>query len=609
MSQMESGSPDDSDSESNVGMMPGPGLNAGTLTSLAVVSAIVVALYVARDVFVPIVLAVLLSFVLTPLVRLLRRARVPRVPSVLLAVLVALTLILSLGALIGIEAASTVADIPRYAAVIESKVTKLREATVDRMTNMIAQRLPRVSEQRPSEQPDKAGRPLPVEMHQPEPTPLELAERVLPPVALPLASVGVVFVVAIFILLQQNDIRERMIRLLGLRDLHRTARALDDAASRLARYLLAQLGVNAAFGVIVAVGLTMIGVPNPPLWGTLAALFRFLPYIGSVLCAALPIALAVAVDPGWQMAIYTALLFIVTEIVMGQFVDPLAFGRSTGLSPLSVVIAAIFWTWMWGPIGLPLSTPLTACLVVLGRHVKRLEFLDILLGDRPVLTPIERFCQCVLADNAADALEDAEDLISQQSLVDYYDNVAIEGLRLAAGDLAHDANSTALARRIERAMTVLIRELDGGDTGGDAAAATEERKVLCVASGDILDRIVADILARLLRERRVEAHVVSFGTTLDTLDHVDLREIGLIYVCGLDLSLHPARYRYVTRRVRRVAPDIPIIALLVPRSSPWPEREQSRRHIGVEQVAATLRDALAYQLIPNEPARPIHDAA
>src|SRR6185437_11140126 len=236
-------------------------------------------------------------------------------------------------------------------------------------------------------------KPIPVEVHEPDPTALQIAERIIAPVVDPLATTAIVFIVSIFIQLQREDLRDRLIRLFGSSDLHRTTVAMNDAARRLSRYFLTQLGINASFGVIIGTGLFLIGIPSPVLWGVLAMLLRFVPYIGSPLSAILPLTLAAAVDPGWHSMLWTAALYLVTEPIMGQVVEPLLYGHSTGLSPFSVVVAATFWTWLWGPIGLILSTPLTLCLVVLGRHVERLEFLDVLLGDRPALTPVESFYQ------------------------------------------------------------------------------------------------------------------------------------------------------------------------------------------------------------------------
>ena len=196
-----------------------------------------------------------------------------------------------------------------------------------------------------------------------------------------LIAAGIMFVVLMFILMQREDLRDRLIRLAGSNDLHRTTVAMDDAARRLSRYFVVQVGLNAAFGLVIGVGLYFIGVPNPVLWGIFSALMRFVPYLGAVLSALLPMALAAAVDPGWNMMIAVAILFVVLEPLTGQVFEPIFYGQSTGLSPTAVLVSALFWTWLWGPVGLLLSTPLTACLVVLGRHVERLWFLDVILGD------------------------------------------------------------------------------------------------------------------------------------------------------------------------------------------------------------------------------------
>ena len=271
------------------------------------------------------------------------------------------------------QVASLADDLPRYATVVTEKIERARGLTLGRMSEMIG----RVGDQvrqsaettaaTPGERasgaarpPSKAPamttaageeRPTPVLVQQPNPTPLEVAQRILSPIAAPLATTGVVFIVAIFILLERESLRDRMIRLFGARDLHRTTAAMDDAAHRLSRYFLSQLAVNAAFGVVIAGGLLAIGVPSPGLWGIVAALMRFVPYVGSFVAAAAPLALAAAVDPGWSMVAWTVALFVVCEGLMGQAIEPILYGHSTGLAPISIVIAAIFWTWLWGPIG------------------------------------------------------------------------------------------------------------------------------------------------------------------------------------------------------------------------------------------------------------------
>ncbi len=252
----------------------------------------------------------------------------------------------------------------------------------------------------------------------------------------PLATVGIVFVVLLFVLMQREDLRDRMIRLAGSSDLHRTTVAIDDAARRLSRYFVVQLALNAAFGVVIGIGLYVIGVPNPVLWAIFSALMRFVPYLGAVLSAILPMALAAAVDPGWNMMIAVAILFVVLEPLTGQVFEPIFYGQSTGLSPFAVLVSALFWTWLWGPVGLLLSTPLTVCLVVLGRHVEHLEFLDVLFGDRPALTPVQNFYQRILAGDSEEVLGHAELILQQCSLSSYYDEVVLKALELAARDAA-----------------------------------------------------------------------------------------------------------------------------------------------------------------------------
>ena len=215
--------------------------------------------------------------------------------------------------------------------------------------------------------------------------------------------------------------------------------------------------------MFVGVGLFFIGLPSPVLWGLLAALLRFIPYVGSITAAVLPIALAAAVDPGWSIALWTAGLFIVAEGVTGQFLEPVLYGSSTGLSPTAVIVVAIFWSWIWGPIGLILSTPLTLCLVVLGRHVRHLEFFDVLLGDRPALTPVEGLYQRLLAGDPDEILEQAETLLKGRALSSYYDDIALKALRLVASDISRGVVEDAQLEKIQEEMLGLIQDLEPHD--------------------------------------------------------------------------------------------------------------------------------------------------
>ena len=277
----------------------------------------------------------------------------------------------------------------------------------------------------------------------------------------PLETTALVVIFVVFILLQREDLRNRFIRLVGSKDLQRTTVAMNDAAGRLSRFFLVQTLVNATYGVIIGLALSLIGVPGPVLFGILAFLMRFVPYVGAIVAAAFPALLAAAVDPGWTMALETLALFILLESLVGNVVEPLLYGRNTGLSPIAVVVAATFWTWLWGPVGLVLSTPLTVCLVVIGRHVDQLSFLDVILGDAPVLSPVEHFYQRLLVGDGAEIADQAEQFLKTQPLIAYYDEVALNGLLMAQEDFSRgvldEAGQTRIRETIEEVIEDLVR--------------------------------------------------------------------------------------------------------------------------------------------------------
>lgn len=438
-----------------------------SLAPLAAAVVAVGALYLARDVLVPIVLAVLLAFVLAPLVGLFRRWRLGRSFSVIISVLLALGTVGLTGAVIGQQVASLAPDVPRYAEAIQHKAAALGKSSIGGLPGQIgriASRFETTPPPRPA--PDlgrQSSQPIPVEVHQPPETAWETAQRLLSPVLGPLETCLIVLVVAIFVLLQREDLRDRVIRLFGSSDLHRTTSAIDEAAGRLSRYFLTQLLLNGLFGCVIALGLYWIGIPSPLLWGLLAAMLRFVPYVGAFLAALPPLMLAIGAEPGWSFAIMTALLFLTAEPIMGYVVEPMVYGHSTGLSPLAVIVAAIFWTWLWGPIGLILSTPITLCLVVLGRHVPQLEFIDVLFGDRPALTPAESFYQRMLAGDEDEVHDQAVQMLKDRSLSSYYDQVVVEGLKLALIDRRRGALSRSGLHLIIESTRDLVESLAGHD--------------------------------------------------------------------------------------------------------------------------------------------------
>ena len=357
----------------------------------------VVALYFAREVFLPFAIAVLLSFALQPVVARLRRIGLPRVVAVITSVFFAFTIMLLFSLIVVLQLNELAREIPTYQSNIITKIRSLKEmgagnSSIERLSGVV-ERIGSEIGQLGGDTEPLAGAPkedpVLVEIFSPQ-QPIEMLAELITPLFGPLATSGLVIVVAIFMLLDREELRDRFIRLVGYSDLHRTTEALQDAGRRVSQYLLMQLVVNVTYGVPIGVGLWLIGVPNALLWGLLATVLRFVPYIGPFIAALLPLVLALAVAPGWSLVLWTAGLFLAMELVSNNVVEPLLYGSRTGLSPLAIIAAAIFWTWLWGPIGLVLSTPLTVCLVVLGRHVPQFEFLQVMLGNEPVLDPAER---------------------------------------------------------------------------------------------------------------------------------------------------------------------------------------------------------------------------
>jgi predicted PurR-regulated permease PerM len=608
-----------------------------TLTGLGVGVTVVAALYFGKDILLPITVAVLLSFVLSPLVGTLRRLRIPRAVAVVFSVGLALAIIGGVGALLGSQIVEVAGDLPLYQTTIEKKVDVLRSATLGRVAEFASRfrgtlgQAGQISPPPASPAGEQAARPeqspVPVEVRQPPPDPVALATRILTPVLHPLAAAAIIFIVAIFVLLQQDDLRDRVIRLFGSRDLHRTTLAMDDAARRLSRFFLVQLGINATFGVIIATGLYFIGLPSPLLWGIIAALMRFVPYIGSYVAAGVPILLAAAVDPGWSLTLWVAALFLLTEPIIGQLVEPMLYGRSTGLSPISVVISAIFWGWLWGPVGLILSTPLTLCLVVLGRHVEQLEFLNVLFGDRPALTRVENFYQRVLAGDPDEVQEHAEELLKEMSLSSYYDEVALKGLELAGRDLARGVLTRPQVERIKEAVTTLVTELADYDDVDpktvslakgpiDKSAAQDLPKhpapagavpeslelppkwrdtkpIQCIAGRGPLDDATATILAQLLEKHGLGADVVPHdAVSRNSIGGFKSEEVPMVCVCYLDMSRHTSPLRFLLKRLRQRVGDARLLVALWPADHPVMSDQKVKAALNADEYVNSLRDAV-----------------
>jgi predicted PurR-regulated permease PerM len=538
-------------------------------TDTAIIGVVVVAgLYFARDVLVPIALAVLLSFVLAPLVDRFIKLRLGRTTSVILAVALAFLLLSALGGVIGRQAAQLTDQLPTYQAVIAGKLETLRSSTlgahvVQRAADALQGFEKSTAAQPENSRPDggSGGRIMQVEVRERPPGPVQIVQSVIGALFPPLATAAVVVVFIVFILLQRSDLRDRLIRLVGSHDLHKTTEALDEAARRLSQYFLALTGINAAFGAAIGIGLYLIGVPNPALWGIVGAVLRFIPYVGAFIAVAIPMAIAAAVDPGWRMMVETALLYVVVEGLMGQVVEPRLFGHTTGMSPLAIIVAASFWTLLWGPPGLLLSTPITACLVVLGRHVESLNFIELLLGDRAPLTPVQSFYQRALSSDADEVIFQAEELLKTMPLLRYFQDVALPALAIAQRDAARGVLDRDRQGEVYATVEKIVSEFAGREApaagesesvgdGGVPVPSGPSFSVLCVAGRTAIDSAAALILVQLLRDRNVNARAIE-GPAHRAPDFLSLPTedsdvICLVYVNPESL----APLRYAVRRLR-----------------------------------------------------------
>jgi len=597
---------------------------AGMVAVLATATVIAM-LYFAREVFIPITLAVLLSFLLAPAVRWLRRLRLGRIPAIGLTVLLAFIAIAGFATVIVEEVASLAQQLPEYRSNLETKIRSLPglvpgDSVFRRATETLQdlnKELTNADKEKPSTAPSvSAAKPLPVQIEEPELGPLQLVQSIIGPLLQPIAAAGLVVVFVILILLDREDLRDRLLRLAGRHDLHRTTQAINEAAQRISRYLLSQLIVNLCCALPVGIGLTLLGIPNAALWAIMVVLLRFIPYLGIVIAAAFPLALAVAVAPDWMLLVWTALLIIGIELIVSNIVEPLVYGDATGVSPVALIAAATFWTWLWGPIGLLLSTPMTVCLVVLGRHVPRLQFLEILLGNEPVLTPAETFYQRLLANDPEEATQQAEEFAKDRSLAEFFNEVAMPALASAQTDsdrgvLPSESRSTC-KNAIETMLENLSQDEDE-DAGGELAHTDRQpeqlRRIVCVAGRNEFDEAAAMLLTNLLhRERGIEigSPLPAGALSADAGYLVSFKDASIVCLCLISTS-SPARARHLVRRIRRRAPLARILVAFWGSQKPSLSVEEMTRAISAQAVVLSLPDGIAAidsMLLPaGEPAQ------
>ena len=592
--------------------------NISRILTLVAAVVVITALYFARVMLVPLALAVLFTFVLAPLVSALERIRIPRFISIFLVVGIAVFGMGVMGWTVGNQLIDVTNQLPSYKTNIKEKIDAIHnpknrrlDKAADAMKelgkeitdnppapNEPAQSLKNLGSGKATSQP----KAVPVQVFQPASNPLESLNSVVTP----LGSAVIVVVLTIFMLGGREDLRNRLIGLVGHGHLNLMTQALDDAGSRVSRYLLLQLVINACFGAVIGLGLYFIGIPNSMLWGVVAALLRFLPYVGSPLAAVLPILLSLAIFPTWTGPVATIGLYFAVELLVGNFLEPLVYGAHTGISSFAILFAAIFWTLIWGPIGLLLSTPLTVCLVVLGRHVPALSFLNIMLGDQPVLSPEAHYYQRLLASDQAEAKQVLEDYLKSNSLEDLYDSVLIPALALAEQDRHHDDLEEITEQFICKSTKELLDEL--GDKSKEPATTEAQRaqsdlaalsapmirvdpghvtSVVCIPARDEADEIVGIMLTQLLGRAGYQAQAISIGTTAEMLAQVKEAAPDIVCISALPpFALLHARDLY--KRLRSNVPNAKVIVGLW-KFSGDPIKAAARFNIvGDDKLAITL---------------------
>jgi predicted PurR-regulated permease PerM len=569
-------------------------------------------LYLGRQIFIPLALALVLTFLLTPLVSVLEKCRLGRAP----AVLVVLVSCFALTAGVGWEVAGQLLDITGH---IRDYKTNLEEtlrslhpttdgalgqatATVRELNKELASIPGQAAAHSPNDGAPHPTRPVPVQVAAPPSNFVQDLRALLGPLAGPVETTAIVVIFTAFMLIKREDLRNRMIRLGGQGQLTVMTQALDDASRRLSRYLLLQFLVNAGYGTLFGVGLYFVGVPHALLWGILAALLRLIPYVGTFIAAAFPMAMALAVFPGWNHVLLIFGMFLVLELIIANMVEPWLYGAHTGISALAILVSAVFWSMLWGPVGLILSTPLTVCLMLIGRYVPQLSFLEVILGDEPVLSPEQIFYQRLLAMDQDEARSIAEAQLQNKSLESLYETVLIPALRLAE----EDRHSDVLGERTSEFIAQTTRELidDLGDramqrdrpeeaSGGGLSSARRVggTAIVCLPARDEADELVGMMFAQILRQAGYGASYLPIGTVNDMLEQVKGGDFRIAYVSALP-PFAVGQARSLCKRLRERFPELVIVIGLWKFAGGVPKAQERVGASCANAVATTFSEGL-----------------
>ncbi len=556
---------------------PQNSLNSTPLLSksklIIAIGVMIAMLYFGRNILIPLALAFVLSFLLTPLVSSLQRLRLGRVPSVLIILGFSLVLTATVGWGVAEQLLEITSHIQDYRSNLDKKIHSLhsrKSAPIVQATNTM-QELNRELALAPgivadSAQSNKDGtvhpsRPIPVQVVAPPTNLLEDLRALLGPLAGPIETAGLVVIFMAFMLINREDLRNRLIRLGGQRQLTVMTQALEEASERLSHYLLLQLLVNGCYGLLFGMGLYLIGIPHALLWGALGALLRFVPYLGTWIATALPMAMAISVFPGWKQCLFAFILFAVLELLAANVVEPWLYGSYTGISPLAILVAAVFWGALWGPVGLILSTPLTLCLILAGRYFPQMGFLEVLLGDEPVLRPEQIYYQRLLAMDQDEARNVADRYLEERTLNHFYESVLIPALRLAEEDRHSDILGDRASEFISQTTRELIDDLGQRIPAEEPSSKIpfDSANVVCVPARDEADELVGMMLAQLLRQNGFnQAGALAIGSVEERLEQVVRRDAGVVCVSALP-PFAVGQARSLCKQLRARFPQLAIV--------------------------------------------------
>ncbi len=603
---------------------------------MLVAAAVVLAgLYFAKDVLLPIALAILFTFLLLPVTRRIERLGVGRLPAVLGTIVIATAVLGGITWLVAYQFSELGRDLPRYKTALLERIGAIKNSTnvVESVTNTIdeideqlksgsettevevgkgdAEKSVKVVSDADSRDPTgdswwqrtlaplgvQLGRPEPVEIkvsHAPV-SPLTQVKEWLGPILSPLITGGLVVVLVAFFLLQREDLRNRIVELFGAANLYATTEAIEDAEERVSKYLRAQFVLNTAMGCTVGVAMWLFGMPTPVLWGALAMLLRFVPYLGPTLATVLPVVLSFAVFEGWARPIGVLSFFVVAELIFNNVLEPLAYGNSIGVSATGVIVSALFWTWLWGPVGLVLAMPLTVCVVIMSRYIPQMRTITILMSERSALLIEERIYQRLLAYDDEEAACIVKDQIERASLDAVMDGAVLATLRLAERDRHAGALDSDRAEFVIRSMQEIAAEAIEGaepESDGDGAATGDGRKsVLCVAVGDRADEAANAMLAMLVRRTGVDAETIGAGALpAEVVEAVNRDGVGVVALSILP-PLSTRDGRYLCRCLRARYPDVPIVVGIWQDGDPGALGERFRGDGGT-YIATTLSAAV-----------------